>query len=59
LAPITIGLLGATGYLLSMAADDTTPRIAITIATCLIVLSTRFNPLWLFGVAAVLGLGGI
>ncbi len=59
LAPITIGLLGATGYLLSSTADDTVPRIAITFATCLAVLSTRINPLWLFGVAAVLGLSGI
>jgi len=59
LAPITIGLYLASGWVLGRAAGTDWPAIAITVATLAILLTSKFNPLWLFGAAALLGLAGI
>lgn len=56
LAPITIGLILSTGYLLARGADRSWPAAAITVVTAAFVLSTRVNPLWLFALGGLLGL---
>jgi len=55
-APITIGLILSTGYLLARGADRSWPATAITVLTAVFVLSTRVNPLWLFALGGLLGL---
>ena len=59
LAPITIGLVFSTGYVLSRAADHNAMTFAITAATVLVTLATDINPLWLFLVAGLLGVVGL
>jgi chromate transporter len=60
LAPITIGLIIATGWLVARGAPGAGwVGYAITAATTVLVLATRVNPLWLFAGAAALGLLGV
>jgi chromate transporter len=59
LAPITIGLILASGWVLSQAADADWIGIAITVATVAALLWSKLNPLWLLGAAGLLGLAGI
>jgi len=55
LAPITVGLIVASGYVLTTTADDNWLEYAVTAATVAAVLTTRWNPLWLLGAAGVIG----
>jgi chromate transporter len=60
LAPITIGLMIATGWLVARGAPGTGwTAYAITAVTAGLVLTTRVNPLWLFAAAGALGLVGL
>jgi chromate transporter len=58
LVPVTVGLLLAGGYLITLSADDSWPAFAITGVTAAIVLTTRIHPLCLFGAAGLIGLVG-
>lgn len=59
LAPVTIGLVFSSGYVLSSAADVNWTTFAITAATALVALGTQINPLWLFLAAGLLGVMGL
>ena len=59
LAPITIGLVLATGWLLARGADTGWVASGITVSTTALVVLTRVNPLWLFVGAGLLGLAGL
>jgi len=60
LAPITIGLVIATGWLVAGGAPGTGwVAYVITGTTAALVLFTRVNPLWLFAGAAALGVLGL
>lgn len=56
LVPLTIGLVAATAAIVVRSADHNWVAVAITAVTAAITYWTRINPLWLFGVAALLGL---
>lgn len=58
LAPITIGLIMATGATLAQGADRSVATIALTIATVAVGLRTKFNPLWLIAAGALIGVLG-
>jgi chromate transporter len=58
LVPVSLGLLGASAFVLAHAADKTIPAALLTAATVLVATFTRINPLWLFAVGGVLGLTG-
>jgi chromate transporter len=58
LVPVTVGLMLAGGYLITLSADDSWPAFAITGVTAAIVLTTRIHPLCLFGAAGLIGLVG-
>lgn len=58
LAPITVGLVLASGYLLARAADPNWAAGAVTVVTVVLALKTRWNPLWLLMGGAVAGLLG-
>jgi chromate transporter len=59
LAPITVGLVLASGWVLARAADTDWLGIAITVATVAALVWTKLNPLWLLGAAFCLGVVGI
>jgi len=58
LVPVSIGMIGATAFLLVNVADRNLYGAAITAVTAVIAFATRINPLWLFAAAGVLGLSG-
>ena len=59
LVPVTVGLILASGYVLTRTIDHDWPAYAATIVTAAIALLTRVHPLWLLGIAAVLGAFGV
>lgn len=58
LGPITVGLVLASGYLLSRSAIASGPAFLVTAATTAVVLSTKIHPLYLLGAGAALGAAG-
>ena len=59
LVPISTGLIAASALVIARAADHTWAAVALTAATAAAGYFTRFNPLWLFALAAVLGYAGL
>jgi chromate transporter len=59
LAPITVGLVLASGYLITRGSNDSWVAYALTALTVAVVLATRLNPLWLIGAGAMAGLAGL
>jgi chromate transporter len=59
LAPVTVGLVLASGYILARTVDQTWTAYAITGATLALTLTTRLHPLALLGIGAALGVAGI
>jgi chromate transporter len=58
-APVTVGLVLASGYVLTRTIDHAWPSYAATLLTMVVALVSRVHPLWLLGVAAVLGAAGV
>jgi chromate transporter len=58
ISPLAIGLVLASGCIITRGADDGWGAYGLTAATVLIVLKSRLNPLWLIGLGALLGLAG-
>jgi chromate transporter len=59
LAPITIGLMLASGWILVNTSNHNWRGIALTALTVAVVTQTRQNPLWLILLGAVLGIAGV
>jgi chromate transporter len=59
LAPVTVGIVLSSGYILSRAADDSWVAYAVTAATVIVVLTTRLNPLWMLAAGGLLGIAGV
>jgi chromate transporter len=59
LAPVTVGLILATGWLLARGASTGWPAMVMTAGTAGLVIFTRVNPLWMFAAGAVLGVAGL
>ena len=53
LAPIAVGLIGASGLVLARAADHTAVAGGVTAAVTAFVFFTRQNPLWALVAAAI------
>ena len=58
LVPVSVGLFGAGAFVIARAADISASAFAITLATAAIAYWTRFNPLWMFAAAGLLGYFG-
>jgi chromate transporter len=58
LVPVSLGLIGASAFVLARTADHNVIAGALTAATAVIAFATRINPLWLFAAGGVLGLTG-
>ena len=55
LAPLTIGLVIAGGYVMARAADNNWQIAAVTAAAVALMLATRINPLWILLTGGILG----
>ena len=58
-APITIGLMYASGWVLVKSVDTDVRSFIVTVATVLVVFRSRMNPLWLVAAGAAAGIAGI
>jgi chromate transporter len=59
LAPITLGLMLASGWILVTSVDHRWPGYVATVLTVIVVLRTKWNPLWLIAAGAVAGVIGL
>jgi chromate transporter len=59
MAPITVGLILASGYVLTLTIDQSWAAFSITGITLLVVMTTRLHPLWMLAVGAALGAFGL
>ena len=59
LVPVTIGSPRRAPSSWRRAADDTQVAVGITVVAALMTYWIRVNPLWIFAVAALLGLSGV
>lgn len=59
MAPLTVGLVCASGYLVTRGANDSITAYVMTTVTVVILLSTRINPLWLIAGGALAGAAGL
>jgi chromate transporter len=59
LAPVTVGLILASGYVLTRATDHGWPAYAVTGTTLLLATTKRLHPLWMLAAAAGLGALGL
>jgi chromate transporter len=55
LAPLTIGLVIAGGYVMARAGDVGWLSALVTAAAVGLMLGTRLNPLWILAAAGILG----
>jgi len=58
LVPISIGLIAASALVVARASAISWTAVGLTLATAMLTYKFRFNPLWIFAVAALLGLFG-
>lgn len=58
LVPVSIGMIGASAFVLAGTSDHTVYAAAITAVTAVVGFSTRVSPLWLFAAGGLLGLSG-
>jgi chromate transporter len=59
LVPVSLGLIGASAYVLARAADHNAYAVLITVVTAAVAFFTRVNPLWIFMAAGALGFAGL
>lgn len=58
LAPLTVGLMFSSGYVLTRTSDHSFTAYVLTAATVLVALWSRVHPLVALGIAAALGGAG-
>ena len=58
-APLTVGLMLSSGYLLTRSADNSIAAFVLTGATVVVLMATRVNPLWLIAAGALVGAIGL
>jgi chromate transporter len=59
LVPLSIGLMGASGLILALAADRTWAGALVTAVAAVLAFATRLNPLWLLLAGGCLGFAGV
>jgi chromate transporter len=58
IAPVTVGLIAASGYVLARTTDNTLVAYALTAATLAVTTFTRIHPLAMLAVGAIVGMLG-
>jgi chromate transporter len=59
LAPLSVGLLFATGWILLRGAATDWRAVAVTLLAAGVVLRTKINPVWVIAAGAAAGVAGI
>ncbi len=58
MVPLTLGLLLATGWILTEPTRGQWPAVALVALTIAVMLGTRVSPMWLIALGAVVGMLG-
>ena len=58
LVPVAVGLILASGIVLTRAAGTDWKYILVSLVTAAVAFGTKWNPLWILGAAALLGAAG-
>lgn len=58
LVPVSIGLIAASAYVLARAADHNWVAVLLTLVTAVVAYVTKWNPLWMFAAAGLVGFAG-
>lgn len=56
LAPVTVGLVLASGFILARTVDHSAVAMGLTATVAALVLTTRVHPLWLLAAGAAVGM---
>ena len=59
LVPLSIGLMGASGFILARASDHTWVAALFTIGVAVLAAATKLNPFWLLLAGGCLGFAGL
>jgi chromate transporter len=59
LVPLSIGLMGASGYILARASDHTWVAALVTIGAAVLASATKLNPFWMLLAGGCLGFTGL
>jgi len=59
LVPLSIGLMGASGLIVALAADRTWAAALVTAVAAALAFTTRLNPLWMLLAGGFLGFAGL
>jgi chromate transporter len=59
LVPLSIGLMGASGFVLVRTADRTVAAALVTAGAAVLASVTRLNPLWMLVAGGCLGFAGL
>jgi chromate transporter len=59
LAPVTVGFVFSSAFVLVKAADADWRLALVTAASAAVVFFTKLNPLWCLAAAALLGVTGL
>ena len=59
LVPLSIGLMGASGFILARASDHTWVAAAVTIGAAVLAATTKLNPFWMLLAGGCLGFIGL
>ena len=58
MAPVTIGMLASTGWVLTEPSRSEWMCLPLVGATVWLMVRTRISPLWMIGAGALIGLMG-
>ncbi len=59
LVPLSIGLMGASGFILARTSDRTVIAVLVTVGAAVLASVTKLNPLWMLAAGGCLGFAGL
>jgi chromate transporter len=59
LVPLSIGLMGASGFILARTSDQTVVAVLLTVGAAVLASVTKLNPLWMLVAGGGLGFAGL
>ncbi|WP_298110328.1 chromate transporter [Bradyrhizobium sp.] len=59
LVPLSIGLMGASGFILARTSDRTVVAVLVTVGAAMLASVTRLNPLWMLLAGGCAGFAGL
>jgi len=59
LVPLSIGLMGASGFILARSSDQTAVAALVTVGAAVLASVTKLNPLWMLVAGGCLGFAGL